>query len=157
LEHFWCTNELWANTDSQDSPWPRLGGSHHLPHYSILYAWPRGLHQMSFCPKTPKLGVLKFLKLGLLRLWRPIIFCVDLQLRWSMKKSCSPLRDLSKDMWHATCIQVIQGDYGLLVVGSQIGSLTLDLSFGHNLCFMYPKWVMRAHFKHLCFKSFQMI
>jgi hypothetical protein len=44
LEHFWCTDEPRAYTDSQDSPRPRLGGSHHLPLYSILHAWPRGLH-----------------------------------------------------------------------------------------------------------------
>jgi hypothetical protein len=36
LEHFWCTDEPQANLDSQDSPWPELGGSHHLPPYSIL-------------------------------------------------------------------------------------------------------------------------
>ncbi len=38
FEHFWCTNEPWANTDYQDSPHPELGGSHHLPPYSIFYA-----------------------------------------------------------------------------------------------------------------------
>ncbi len=38
LEHLWCTNEPWANTDSQDSPPPRLGGSQHLPPYNILCA-----------------------------------------------------------------------------------------------------------------------
>jgi len=42
LKHFWCINEPWANTDSQDSPQPKLGGSHHLPPYSIFCAWPRG-------------------------------------------------------------------------------------------------------------------
>jgi hypothetical protein len=41
-------------------------------------------------------------------------------------------------MWHATCTQVNQGDFWLLVVGSQIGTLTPDPSFGHNLCFKYP-------------------
>jgi hypothetical protein len=30
LEHFWCMDEPRAYMDSQDSPWPRLGGSHHL-------------------------------------------------------------------------------------------------------------------------------
>jgi hypothetical protein len=40
LEHFWCMDESWANTDSQDSPRPGLGGSHHLPPYNILCAWP---------------------------------------------------------------------------------------------------------------------
>jgi len=45
LEHFWCIDESRANTNSQDSqnsPWPELGGSHHLPPYSILCAWPQG-------------------------------------------------------------------------------------------------------------------
>jgi hypothetical protein len=41
-------------------------------------------------------------------------------------------------MWHATYTQVSQGDSRLLMVGSQIGTLTFDLSFGHNLCFKYP-------------------
>ncbi len=44
LEHFWCTNEPWANTNSQDSPLPGLEGSRHLPPYSILCAWPWGQH-----------------------------------------------------------------------------------------------------------------
>jgi hypothetical protein len=33
-----------AYTNSQYSPWPRLGGSHHLPPYIILCAWPWDLH-----------------------------------------------------------------------------------------------------------------
>jgi len=33
-----------GNTDTQDSPQPGLGGSHHLPPYSILCATFRGLH-----------------------------------------------------------------------------------------------------------------
>jgi hypothetical protein len=57
-------NESQANTDSQDSPWPRLKGSHHLPHYSILYDWPHGLHpnvilfrdSQAESPKIPKIG-----------------------------------------------------------------------------------------------------
>ncbi len=36
----WCMDEPWANTDEQDSPQPKLRGSHHLLPYSILYAWP---------------------------------------------------------------------------------------------------------------------
>jgi len=40
--------------DSQDSPRPRLGGSHHLPPYSILYDSPWGLHINDvFFPKLP--------------------------------------------------------------------------------------------------------
>jgi hypothetical protein len=36
LKHFLCMDESQANTYSQDSPWHGLGGSHHLPPYSIL-------------------------------------------------------------------------------------------------------------------------
>jgi hypothetical protein len=38
-------------------------------------------------------------------------------------------------MLHATCMQGTQVDFRLSVVESQIGNLTFDLSFGHNLCF----------------------
>jgi len=65
---------------------------------------------MSFCPETPNLGVSKFPKLGLLWLWRPIILCKNLRLRWGLKKNYSPLQELSKDMWHATWTQGNQGD-----------------------------------------------
>jgi len=40
---------------------------------------------------------------------------------------------LSNGMWHATCAR----DSRLLVVRNQIGNLTHDVSFGHNLCFKY--------------------
>ncbi len=93
--------------------------------------------QMSFCPGTPKLGVPKFSKLGLPWLWRPIIFCVDLWLKWGLKWSYSPCRKLFNNMWHVTCMQVNQGDSRLLMVGNQIGSLTPCPSFDHNMCF---KW-----------------
>jgi len=96
--------------------------------------------QMSFCPKTlktPKLGVLKFSKLGLLQLWRPITFCADLWLKWGLKQSCTPHQELSNSMWHSTFTQVNRGDSWLLVVKSQIDTLTFGASFGHNLCFKY--------------------
>jgi hypothetical protein len=89
----------------------------------------RAYTQMSFCPKTPKLGVLNFLKLGFMQFWRLIISCVDLQLRWSLKQSCSPCQELSNDMCHATCTQLNQGDSWLLVVRNKIGNLTFDLFF----------------------------
>jgi hypothetical protein len=41
-------------------------------------------------------------------------------------------------MWHATCTQGNWGDFGLLIVKSQIANLTPDLLFGHNSCFKYP-------------------
>jgi hypothetical protein len=40
-------------------------------------------------------------------------------------------------MWHAPCTYVIQGDSRFLVVGNQIDTLNLGLSFDHNLCCKY--------------------
>jgi hypothetical protein len=84
------------------------------------------------------MGVPKFPKLGLLQLWGPITLCVDLQLQWGLKQSCSPGWELSNNMLHDKCMQENWVDSLLLMVGSQIGSLTPDLSFGHNLCFRCP-------------------
>jgi hypothetical protein len=40
-------------------------------------------------------------------------------------------------MCHITYTQGNQGDSQLLMVGNQIGNLTLGHSFSHNLCFKY--------------------
>jgi len=115
---------------------PNLGEATTFP-LIVYYVLGHGTStQMSFCFETPKLGVLKFLKLGLPWLWRPITLCVDFRLRWGLKQSCSLHWKIS-NMWHATCTQGNRGDSQLLVVGSQIGNLTSDLSFGHNLCLKY--------------------
>ncbi len=53
-------------------------------------------------------------------------------------QKCSPCRDIFNDMLHATCTRGNWVDSQLLVFGSQIANLTLDLSFGHNLCFRCP-------------------
>jgi hypothetical protein len=84
------------------------------------------------------MGVLKFPKLGLLRLWGPITLRADLRLKWGLKKSCSPCQKIFNDMLHATCTQGNQGDSWLLVVESQIVNLIPGPSFGYNLCFKCP-------------------
>ncbi len=81
------------------------------------------------------MGVLKSPKLGLPRLWSPIILQEDLKSRCSLKKSCSPHWELSNGISHAICRQVNRVDSRLFLVGSQIGNWTLVPSFGHNLCF----------------------
>jgi hypothetical protein len=93
--------------------------------------------QMSFRLETPRLGVPKFPKLGLPQLWTPITLLEDVRLMWGLKQSWSPRWEISNGMWQATCTQVNQGDSWLLVVRNQIGNLTTDLFFSHNLCFKY--------------------
>jgi hypothetical protein len=80
------------------------------------------------------LWVPKFLKLGLLLLWRPITYSIELWSRWGLKQSYIPHQDLS----NVTCMQINQGNFRLLVVKSQIATLISGLSFGNNLCFKYP-------------------
>ncbi len=57
-----------GNTNTQDSPRPGLGGSHHLPPYSIFCASPQGPHRNGFLSQDSQVGVLKLQQLGLLRL-----------------------------------------------------------------------------------------
>jgi hypothetical protein len=127
-----------GKTDTQDSPRPGLGGSHHLPPHSILCTSPRGPHPNGFLSRDSQVGILRLPRLGLLRLWGAITLCADLWLRLGLKQSCSPYRNFFNGMSHAICTHGNQVDSQLLVVGSQIVNLTLGPSFSHNLCFKCP-------------------
>jgi hypothetical protein len=117
-------------TDSQDSPRPKLGGSHHLPPYNILCTSPRGLHPNGFLSRDSQRGIPKLPKLDLSQLYGAITSCSDLRLGWVLKKSCS-----ANDVLHATCTHWSQIDSWHFVVRNQIANLTPDLSFCHNLCY----------------------
>jgi hypothetical protein len=55
-----------------------------------------------------------------------------------MKQTCSFPWELSNDVLHCTCTHRGRVDSRLLVVGSQIASLTSDPTFDHNLCYRCP-------------------
>ncbi len=116
----------------------RTLGSHHLPSYNILCSSTRRPHPNGFLSRDSQVGVLNFLRLGLLWLWRHITSCEDLRLQWGLKKSCSPCQELSNGMSHVTWKQENWVDSQLLIVRSQIVNLTPGLSFDHNLCFKCP-------------------
>ncbi len=128
-----------GNTDTQDSPRPGLGGSHHLPPYSILCSSPRRLHPNGYFSRDSRVGVPKSRQMGLPGLWSPITLRTDLRSQCSLKQSCISRRDFSNGMSHVLCSQVFRVDSRLLVVGSQNwqtpGNSTPDPSFGHNLYF----------------------
>jgi hypothetical protein len=111
--------------------------------------------QMSFCLGTPKLGIPKFSKLDLSQLWKPVILCLDLRLKWGLKQTCNPHEELSNGMWHATYTKGNQGYSWFLVIKNQIGNLTPNPSFGHNLCFKYPNWSYEPIFKIYIPRNFQ--
>jgi hypothetical protein len=157
--------------DSQDSPRPGLEGSHHLPPYSILCASPQHLHRNGFLSWDSQGGAPKLSRFGLLPLCRVITLCLDLRSRWDLKQTCSSCWELSNGISHTTCTHRGRFDYRLLVVGSQIASLTFDLFFGHNLCCRCPngscepifdiytsiafQWY-KEHFNARCFDPLQL-
>ncbi len=123
-----------ATLDSQDSPRPRLGGSHHLPPYSRLCVSPWHLHPNDFLSRDSQGGVPKLSRFGLSPLCELITLWSDLRLGWGLKQTCSSRQELSNSVSHFTCTHRGRVDSRLLVVGSQTGSLTPDLSFCHNMC-----------------------
>jgi len=127
-----------GNTDTQESPRPGLGRNHHLPPYSILCTSPQSPHSNDFLSQDSQVGVPKSPRLGLPRLWGAITLRANLGLKWGLKQSCSPRRELFNGVSHAMCTHRNRVHSRLLVVGSQTANLTLDLSFGHNLCFKCP-------------------
>jgi hypothetical protein len=127
-----------GNTDSLDSPRLGLGGSHHLPPYSILCVTPSHLLPNGYFSRDSQSGVPKLSWFGLPGLWAFITFCSNLRLRWSLKQTYSSPWELSNGVSHSTCTHRGWVDSRLLVVGSQIASLTPGLSFDHNLCCTCP-------------------
>jgi hypothetical protein len=131
-----------GNTDTQDSPRPGLGGSHHLPPYSILCSSPQRLHPNGYFSRDSRVGVPKSRQMGLPGLWSPITLRAGFRSQCDLKQSCRSRRDRSNGMSHVLCSQVFWVDSRLLVVRSQNWQTprnsTLDPSFGHNLRFRSP-------------------
>jgi hypothetical protein len=119
-----------SNLDSLDSPWPGLGGSHHLPPYSIFYSSPWDLH--------PNGSFSRDSQFGLSGLWTLITPRPELGLGRGLNQSCSSPRELSNCVLHFTYTHRNRVDSQLLVVRSQTASLTPSPSFNHNLCCKCP-------------------
>jgi hypothetical protein len=127
-----------GNSDSLDSPRSGLGGSHHLPPYSILCSSARRLHPNGFFSWDSQSGVPKLSRFGLPGLWAFITSRPELGSGRGFNQSCSSPRELSNAMSHSCCRRQEEVDSQLLVVGSQTASLTSGPSFAHNLGFRSP-------------------
>jgi len=127
-----------GDTDSFDSPWPGLGGSHHLPPYNILYVAGPHPYPNGFYSRDSQGGVPKVSRFGLPGFWELITPGSDLGLERGLKKTCSSPRELSNDVSHFICAHRGQVDSQLFVVGSQTASLTPGPSFDHNLTCRCP-------------------
>jgi hypothetical protein len=100
-------------------------GSHHLPPYSILYTTPLRLHPNGSFSRDSQVGVPA--------LWELISPDYGVWLQRGLNQSCSPRQDLSNAVSHFQFGGREEVDSRLLVVGSQIASLTPGSSFAHNL------------------------
>ncbi len=145
-----------GNTDTQDSPRPGLGGSHHLPPYSILCNSRWRWHPNGYFSRDSRVGVPKVSRVGVPRLWTPISPDCKVRSQRDLKQSCSSRLELSNSMSHSQIGHREEVDSRLLVVGSQTGNLTPGISFAHNLCFRCPN-EQSSHFRHLRSKSFPMV
>jgi hypothetical protein len=119
--------------DSLDSPRPGLGGSHHLPPYSILCVTPWRLHPNGFLSRDSQSEVPKLSWFGLPRLWTVIASRPNFRSGRGLNQCCSSCQELSNVVSHSPSACWERVDSRLLVVGSQTPSLTPGLSFAHNL------------------------
>jgi hypothetical protein len=99
--------------------------------FSVLLC--RTCTQMAFFPETPKVESQNYPGFGLSGLWDIIASCFNLQSERGLNQTCSPLQELSNAMLHSHSARRERIDSRLLVVGSQIASLTPGPSFAHNL------------------------
>jgi hypothetical protein len=144
-----------GNTDSLDSPRPRLRGSHDLPPYSILCVSPRHLHPNGFLSRDSQGGVSKLSRFRLPPLCGVITLYPNLRLGWGLKQTCSFRWWLFNGVPHSTCMHWGRANSRLLVVESQTASLTPGLSFNHNLCCRCPNGSCEAIFDIYSSRPFQ--
>ncbi len=144
-----------GNTDSLDSPRPRLEGSHHLPPYSILCVTLLHPHPNGFLSRDSQGGVPKLSRFGLPGLHEVITLCSDLRLGRDLKQTCSSPWELFNGVSHSPCAHRGWVDSWLLVVGSQTGSLTPGPSFALNLCYRCPNGPCEPIFDIYTFIAFQ--
>jgi hypothetical protein len=92
---------------------------------------------------------------GVPGLWELITPDCEVWSRWGLNQTCSPRRDLFNDVSHSQFEARKEVDSRLLVVGSQIASLTPGPSFAHNLSYRCPNDQCEAIFYIYASRTFQ--
>ncbi len=104
-----------------------------LPLPGVLCNSARRLHPNGFFSRDSQGGVPKLSRFGLPGLWASITSRPELGSGRGFNQSRRSPRELSNAMSHTVIGRQEEVDSRLLVVGSQIGSLTPGPSFAHNL------------------------
>jgi hypothetical protein len=125
----------------------------------IFSAAPRGGYiQMALFPGTPKLesrNCLETVPVGVPGLWELISPNCQVRLEWGLNQCCSSPRELFNSMSHSRCKRREEVNSRLLMVGSQIASLTLNLSFAPNLSCRCPNGQCEASLDIYTSRPFQ--
>jgi hypothetical protein len=111
--------------------------------------------RMAFFSWDSQSGVLKLSRVGVPGLWDFIAPRPNLRSGRGLNQSCSPRKELSNAMSHSQSARREQVDSWLLVIGSQIASLTPDPSFAHNLGCRCPNGSCEAIFDIYTLRPFQ--
>jgi hypothetical protein len=111
--------------------------------------------QMALFPETPKMESRNCPGFGLPGLWDIVASRPDLRSGRGLNQTCSPLRELSNAVSHSIFGCRKEVDSRLLVVGSQIASLTSGPSFAHNLGYKCPNDQCEAILDIYTSRSFQ--
>jgi hypothetical protein len=137
---------------------PDSGEATTFPLIVFSAALRRGYIQMALFPGTPKLesrNCPETVPIGVLGLWELITPYCRVGSQRGLNQSCSPRRDVSNDVSHSQIGCQEEVDSRLLVVGSQIDSLTLGPSFAHNLGYRCPNGQCKAIFDIYASRPFQ--
>jgi len=110
---------------------PDSGETITFPH--IVQSSPPRLHPNGSFSRDSQIGVSKLSRVRILGLWTLVAPRPKLGSRRGLNQSCSSRQELFNAMLHSLRQRREEVNSRLLMVGSQTGSLTPDLSFVHNL------------------------
>jgi len=156
--HPWVLGQATGTSTHKTHHGPDSREAATFPHIVFSTTLCGGYIQMALFPGTPKLesrNCPETVPVGVPGLWK--LVTPDCRV-WSwqgLNQSCSPRRDLSNAVLHSQFGGREEVDSRLLVVGSQIGSLTPGLSFAHNLSCRCPNGQCEAIFDIYASRSFQ--
>jgi len=150
---------LWLTRLTTARTWGKPPPSPHIIFSATLR---KGYIQMALFPGTPKLESRncpgwspEIVPVGVPGLWMLVTLDCRVWSQRGLNQSCSPRRDLSNAMSYSQFEGWEEVDSRLLVVRSQIASLTLGPSFAHNLGFRCPNDQCEAIFDIYAPRPFQ--
>jgi len=156
--HPWVLGQATGTLDHETHHGLNSGEATTFPHIVFSAPFRRAYIQMALFPGTPNLESRNCPEIvlgGVLGLWELITLNCKVWSQQGLYQTCSPRRDLSKDVSHSPFGGQEEVDSRLLVVGSQTANLTPGPSFAHNLGYRYPNDQCEAIFDIYASRPFQ--